>query len=349
MPPSFLSYIAWQHGLKFEDVATDALAYILSNSISARSTFAQLLNSWASVLPEYYWINQRSSTAGSGVPDLVLADEKDISRVVIEAKFTARLTSHQQGNYLSLLRKSLENGESAMLAFLVPKSRMAHYQTKLREAYSTSEVCWESNHDGKARLFIRILNWQEVLIAFDKAERGRELDVFLKDLKRMCSVAEPDMFQELTEEEIAAIAEPNGNLAARLRNFMILASELAKETLKEHRKRSSLDDAWGPSWSGIYGKIAGEEAWIGVDTSAWSEHGVSPIWLEIDAGNRVSLFEKQLTTMGKDVGYFIRNNGNQIAIPIRLTRGSRDDVLENGCKQIDAVGARLALLAECRI
>ena len=338
MTQSFLSYVARQHGLTFEDVATDALAHVLQNSQTARSALRKFLNSPTfEPLPERFWVETRVDTQDCGIPDLLLRDEDGVPCVIIEAKFTAGLTDHQPVSYLSYLRRSLPKRRAAMLVFLVPESKKAHYEKKLRERCSNEDVRWETNEITYPYVSICLKTWRECLAVLRAPEQHEDFDIFLRDLERMCSVAEPDKFEEMTGEEIAVIAKPNCNLAARVRNFMDLANEIARRAFTDSLKSwSKYDNAWGATWCGVYGKIANADAWIGVDTAAWSEYGISPIWLELQSKNRASALERQLKTLRRDDGYFVRSNG-KIGIPVLLSLGNREETLENCCKQIDDI------------
>jgi hypothetical protein len=91
----------------------------------------------------------------------------------------------------------------------------------------------------------------------------------------MCELAEPDKYEEMTDAEVVELAKQNNGLAVRTRNFLDLASEIAIRSFSGTQKVwAKYDNAWGATWSGIYGMVADVDAWIGVDASAWSEHGL---------------------------------------------------------------------------
>jgi len=46
-------------------------------------------------------------------------------------------------------------------------------------------------------------------------------------------------------------------------------------------------------------------------------------------------------SLGRDSGYLLRGNGNQLAIPIALGLGARDEVLERCCAQIACLREKL--------
>ena len=339
MAPSFLSYIANQHRLKFEDVATDALTHVLRNSEPSRSALRHLLNTFVpNILPEFFCITTRIHTSELGIPDLSLTDESERLCVIIEAKFTAGLTAHQPCSYLQQLRAT---GKPGMLTFLVPHSRLAYYKKTVRDRCSVEDVNWEDFSSKKVRLFVRLISWEDCLATLRAAEPpAGEYQLFLQDLERMCSVAEPDHFESLTSAEILDLSAPESGPAKRMRNFMKLADEIARrsftDSLEEYAKYGN---AWGASWLGQYGTLANSKAWIGIDASTWSERGKSPIWLIFD-GKNVPFIELRLKSLHLGEGYFRQANGN-IAIPILLSLGSREDALERCCEQVAHVRSLL--------
>jgi hypothetical protein len=348
MLPSFLSYIVQQHGLTFEDVATDGLTHILQNSPSARLALQQALNQRvAGVLPTYFSVETRFDTQGSGIPDIVLKDETGCPCVIIEAKFSAGLTQYQPEGYLDYLEAECQEDRSAILVFLIPESKEAHYSREVRERCKERAVCWGTSASTALRLFIHLMTWTELFRILRAAEANLgDLNLFLQDLERMCELAEPDKYEAMTDAEVADdlrnVRRISSNrtivLPSEQGTSWTLASEIAKRSFAGTQKVwAKYDNAWGATWSGIYGSIAEVDAWIGFDASAWSEHGLSPVWLMFEGKNKLPNLERRLISLGRDAGYFLRSNGNQLAIPISLGTGCRDEVLERCCHQVALV------------
>lgn len=129
MLPSFLAYVSQRYGSQFEDVATDALTFVLQNSSTAREALRAVLNEQIkNLLPPYFSVETRRKVSGNCVPDVVLRDPGDSPRVIIEAKFTAALTENQPNAYLDFLAEHRQEGNASLLVFLVPESRLAHYR-----------------------------------------------------------------------------------------------------------------------------------------------------------------------------------------------------------------------------
>ena len=340
MPPSFLAYVAQRHGFKFEDVATDALTFVLQNSPSAREELRATLNGRITdLLPPHYSVETRRKIAGDCIPDVILRDPNDTPCVIIEAKFTAALTDCQPGRYLDYLEAYRQGDRATLLVFMVPESRLHYYRERIAERCGRRTISWGGSNTTASRSFIHVMSWAEALQILKRGEATlSQFGMFLLDLERMCQLAEPDKYKPLTVPELAELASRDNTLAVRTRNFMDLAGEIAKATFGGTQKEwSKFTNAWGSTWSGTYGSIAGFEAWIGVDAGAWSEWGGSPIWLQLMGRSRLQQIEMRLYSLKRDVGYFLHSNGEQLCIPIFLGNGTREEVLQQGCAQIEKI------------
>ena len=88
-----------------EDVAVEALGYILSRSDSARRALRDMLQVEGLDIPELTDAATQVSGEEGDRPDLVVWDRGRAERVLIEAKFWAGLTENQPNAYLVLVRK----------------------------------------------------------------------------------------------------------------------------------------------------------------------------------------------------------------------------------------------------
>jgi hypothetical protein len=100
-----------------EDVATDALAFILNSSETARNGMLKLLRGIVPILPALRFQSQQ--TEGSIRPDLWGFDETE-PHVYIENKFWAGLTDNQP---ISYLRQLAEYPQPTLLLVVVPDAR----------------------------------------------------------------------------------------------------------------------------------------------------------------------------------------------------------------------------------
>ena len=116
---TLLSFIARRHAIGLEDVATDALRFILSRSASARGALSDVLGDDCGPLPiatAETWL----ADAYGAIPDLACYDETGSLVALIESKFWANLTHHQPVTYW----QGLPTDRPAVLLFLAPASRV---------------------------------------------------------------------------------------------------------------------------------------------------------------------------------------------------------------------------------
>jgi len=118
-----------------EDVATEALAFILNSSEPARRAFTDLLRRIKPDLPDLYFRTQR--TAGDARPDMWGLDESNTPHVFIENKFWAGLTENQPVEYL---RRLPATPEPSVLLFTVPAARQTTVWSELERRLDEAAI-----------------------------------------------------------------------------------------------------------------------------------------------------------------------------------------------------------------
>lgn len=128
-----------------EDVATDALSFILQNSESARNGMMKLLRGLVSDLPDLRFRTQQ--TEGSIRPDMCGFHQTE-PRVFIENKFWAGLTDNQPVTYL---RQLASYTQPSVLLMVVPEAREHVLWRELRRRLEDQAITM-SKHDIAAVL-----------------------------------------------------------------------------------------------------------------------------------------------------------------------------------------------------
>ncbi len=116
---SLLSFIARRHSVGLEDVATDALYFILCRSDSSRRALPDFLGDDGGPL-EIAAVQPWLVDAHGGIPDLACLDEDENVVAFIESKFWAGLTDHQPVTYW----ERLPADRPSTLLFLAPDDRI---------------------------------------------------------------------------------------------------------------------------------------------------------------------------------------------------------------------------------
>jgi hypothetical protein len=101
---SLFAHLALRFGSHPENLATEALGYILSASRQARVGFLATLGDEArGGLSADLRFTTQSSSDDEGRPDLAATDDNGLLRLLVEAKFWAGFTDHQPLSYLNQL------------------------------------------------------------------------------------------------------------------------------------------------------------------------------------------------------------------------------------------------------
>jgi hypothetical protein len=125
-----------------ENLATEALAYILRNSGTARLAFLRHLSEFGPALPETLTFRTQASGADNAIPDLIGADEEGRQLVIAEAKFWAGLSDHQPSTYL----RRLPADHPGVVIFVAPQARFQTlWPELLRRCGSTRQMDRGSN------------------------------------------------------------------------------------------------------------------------------------------------------------------------------------------------------------
>ncbi|MCU1672674.1 MAG: hypothetical protein JWN77_787, partial [Frankiales bacterium] len=87
-----LGYLSQRFATSEENVATEALIWILRQSAAARAAVIRLAQAAGAPVPDQlHWTGQ--ATRGDlGRPDVAGVDDQQLDRILIEAKFAAELT-----------------------------------------------------------------------------------------------------------------------------------------------------------------------------------------------------------------------------------------------------------------
>ncbi len=102
-----------------ENIATEALNYVLDRSTVARRAFVQYAAQDGTDLPETLSFRTQETGDDVAIPDLVGLDREGRQVLLVEAKFWAGLTENQPVSYL----KRLPSGIDGLLLFVAPATR----------------------------------------------------------------------------------------------------------------------------------------------------------------------------------------------------------------------------------
>lgn len=344
---SLLGFIAQRHTIGLEDVATDALCFILSRSKAACTALADFLGDGHAPLPiagAQTWL----ANEHGAVPDLACIDTGGDVVALIESKFWAPLTRHQPVTYW----KALPADKPSALLFLAPDDRInpgslwEEITERLGKAgHEISVDRIESNlktatgNDGHRRLVLTSWSWlldhiaQQVLTAGD-----RRASFEIAELQGLAA---------------SAIAGDKPQRDSNLKDLM--AKTVKRVEQSGWANTSGLDVGQGHNYFVRYLRLAGADAWLGMDYRTAEQMPDKPLWLSFYIPNhpnhrsRVGLDEirSKLGDLGTPG---LEWRPDEICIPIELPAGADQETtlaaavsaLEHIAKLIDPQGPTYA-------
>ena len=268
---SLLSFIARRHTVGREDVATDALSFILSRSNSAKRALSDFLSVDDEPL-EIAKTDTRGADALGSIPDLTCLNAEGNLVALIESKFWAGLTHHQPVTYW----EALPCDRPAVLLFLAPAWRI------------NSGGLWGElvGHLCSAGHSLGNPDRRESLITASATSGERRLMLTSWDLllDRLAQKAKDDCDNQASFE----IAELQGLAADTTAAENPRHDENLKKLIADAVKRVEQSD-WANS-DGLtvgqgyeyyvrYLRLAGASAWLGIDYKAAKQMPGKSVWL----------------------------------------------------------------------
>lgn len=103
-----LGHLAQRFAVSEENLATEALTWLLRRSSAARAALVGLARTAGADVPDELTFIGQVSSPGAGRPDVVGLDVSSRERLLIEAKFAAALTDQQPSGYLKRLKPDVD-------------------------------------------------------------------------------------------------------------------------------------------------------------------------------------------------------------------------------------------------
>ena len=339
---TLLAHLAWMLSSRHEDVAVEALGYILK-SASTRRVVKNLVNGGGADTGEIVSVLTQVGGEEGTRPDLVGYDRSGNESLIIEAKFWAGLTSNQPNAYLRRLPS-----DKALL-FVVPASRIETLWTELRRLAGTDgsirilvNTQFKSASIGGedfGRKYLMLTSWPDLLNHLENAGDADMLDE-IRQLKGFVNRIDEIGFPPLSPEELAP------GFPRRLNGLRQLVDDATARSVEGGC--ASIDGLRiTPRYRGYgrYIRIAGTGTWFGIDTSRWArgDYPDTPLWLYFEQWTESTAVPIDRTrealrpmTQKDPKGCF--DEGSALLVPIPLpTEVEYDKVLDAVAERIRAV------------
>ncbi|MYA50117.1 MAG: hypothetical protein F4045_03145 [Chloroflexi bacterium] len=201
---SLLAHLAWRFPGTNEDVATEALCYILCKQESARTALAGLLRSGGADPEQMDSFDTQRVYQRSKKPDLVAFNEgREV--LLVESKFWAALTPNQPNGYLKLMMDDLPDARN--LLFIAPDASQDWLWNQLCGRAKGLQLTGEQATDGVLSVAVGSDGHRLMLTSWDTllhrlTRDGAEEDDNLQQLRGLCALASdppPDASSDVEE------------------------------------------------------------------------------------------------------------------------------------------------------
>ena len=235
MNHSLFGHLAYSFSASPENLATEALAYVLYTSDAARQGLAKVLvHAGLGDDHELRFTTQVTGEEGDR-PDLVGRDKEGYERVIIEAKFWAGLTDNQPVQYIS----RIGSARSGLVLFIAPKARFNSLWPELLRRCETDKLLLSGaieEHLGtdhtRVRLnesrWLSVISWHQLITILNEACSSRnDLDgrMNLEQLRGLCDKMEAEGFLPIRAEELAP------TIPRRVIQFSELATQVVERAI----------------------------------------------------------------------------------------------------------------------
>ena len=308
---TLLSFIALRHTIGREDVATDALFFILSHSEAARQALSCFLGDECGPLP-ITKAKPRMTDEHGATPDLACLDSDDNVVALVESKFWATLTHNQPVTYWQGLPKD----KPAVLMFLAPAfrvnesglwdelvARLSNAGHELGPATRAKNLIFAPSKDSLRRLVLT--SWTALLgqMAQDTERAGDDLASF-----------------EIAQLKGLATSVIRGDNPRRDDNLKKLIEDAVKRLEQSGwANLRRLSSGRGFDYYARYLYLAGCYAWLGIDYKALKEMPDKPLWLSFYKDNAAKVDLKAIRARLDETGrpsFVRRNNEMSVSIPL---------------------------------
>lgn len=326
---TLLAHLAHRLGHGSEDLATEALAFILRNPVAARGMASHAARWCPDLSPTPRFRTQDWLSEDEAVPDLVGVAADGSTPLIVEAKFGAALTPNQPVTYLKRL---LPSGEPGLLLFLVPARRRRSIWAEIQHRCEASGLSLAPSNQSfcgaHGPAVVAVTVWPDLLEEIERhlvpLTDHRRTFAELEQLRGLCERADRSVFAPFTTQFLG------GDVGKRLQDLDSLLNEAAT-SLAERGMASTSGLRWssGQNWFGRYFLFAGWECLLHVNFVRWGTQRDTPLWLRITDKRAATHpgFQDVLSPLAASEPARLLDDDGRRLIPIHLPHGEERDAV----------------------
>lgn len=330
-----------------ENVATEALVFVLRSHEAAHNGMMKLLRAVDPRMPRLWFRTQQ--TDGNSRPDMQGCDEEGQTHVFVENKFWAGLTENQPISYLRILA---ECPQPTILLVVGPEDRKETLWRELNQRLTDAKI--SVTKDTPAGIFrivttntgptLALTSWKALLaalepeVADDKSARSD-----LHQLQALCEAADSDAFVPISSVEVSDQRIPA--LILQLNTVVKASVDLAITegllTVNGLRPQANWERI------GRYAKFPGVGIWLGTHFDYWKKYGNTPLWLifgQSDWGRALEV-RPLLEPWAAKEGVFTAFQNDELAVAIDIAFGEdKDQVVRRVVNRLKGIAEVLKIL-----
>ena len=262
---------------RLEDIAVEALGYILSNSEDARIALQEFVRDGGANIDSLAEVQTQDVGTGLERPDIAFRNAQKVEHLLIEAKFGAVLTENQPLGYL----KRPPHDKQVVLLFVAPERRIDSLWQELTQRVNDSEKFSAEELNALDELrSARVSGHRILMLTGWRTLLGRIAARLAPDLPIAEDIRQ---LQGLVDEEDYRAYQPMPEILSIDDQERLPQLERLVYDVIESGKAYGWADTTGfnaTRWDGGYVRyfsIAGIPAWFGTDYQLWQKFN-SPLW-----------------------------------------------------------------------
>ena len=349
--PGLFAHLVGRFATHPENLATEALAYVLSQSPEASAAVTRLARAaGVDVSQVGRWTTQVSGDDGA-LPDLVGETEEGLTPIIIESKFWDGLTDNQPNTYL----RRLPPTSPGVVLVVAPAVRIDVLWAELVDrAADVGPISENRRPDTEFRLAqvgpvgtLGLCSWRHLLTAVADAV-GAAGDLAsagdLQQLAGLCEQMDTTAFLPLRSEELTGAI---GSRMVQLHEVVDgAATELVTRGIASGKDKNGgrLTSSAGTLYWGRYLNVAGVTCLLRLAPMSWAAYRATPIWLQVGVRGdpEVRQTVRQLAPLG-EVGSRLVEQPAFVDVAIDLPVGvERDGVIQAIIAQVTSIAELLA-------
>lgn len=309
-----------------ENVATEALKYVLERSSVAKRAFLQYAARANVELAETLFFRTQASGEDNAVPDLAGTDSESRQVLLIEAKFWAGLTGNQPVTYL----KRLPDEVDGLLLFVAPAKRLDTLWAELLRRCQDENGTVEQPYYDTAEHFrsikigtthtLALTSWRALLVYILRAletegEYRAASDV--QQLQGLCERMDSEAFLPLRSEELTS------DTGTRVRQYCEIVNEATRQAVAAGiASIGGFKATGGAAWYGRYMSIHGVLNFLHFSADSWSRRRATPLWLRVGSSRESKHpLKEALANLELEQPSRLIIDDNHLLVPIHMPIG----------------------------